>query len=193
MRSIRVFIIALLSVALVWALGFVLFSAQILMDKPISPEKKTQAIVVFTGADNRIEQGLTMFAMKRADKIFVSGVYKYLDQGSFMKAWRKRIPLPIPCCVTLGYMAENTIGNASEVKGWIKSHDIQSVRLVTSDYHMPRAYLELSRVLSGVTIYKHPVSSEGVRNPSSRFWQHVFTEYHKLIARWLHFNELKAT
>ena len=164
----------------------------VLTNKPEQPDVKTEAIVVFTGADKRIEEGLNMFAMKRADKILISGVYKYLDKDSFMKAWRKKIPLSIPCCVTLGYLAENTVGNAAEVQGWAKAENIKTIRLITSDYHMPRAHLELSRVLSDVEIYKHPVQTSGTNDLTSKFWRYTFTEYHKSIARWLHFNELQT-
>lgn len=183
---------SLLTVAFLWVIGFVLFTARVVSDKPEFPKVKTDAVVIFTGTDDRIEEGLKLFAMRRADKALISGVYRYLEKEPFLKEWQKRISLSIPCCVELGYVAENTTGNAEEVRDWVKSENVKSLRLVTSDYHMPRSYMELSNVLEGVDIIRHPVKSEGIQDVKSKFWRYLFTEYHKTIARWLHFRGKKG-
>ena len=55
----------------------------------------------------------------------------------------------------------------------------RSLRVVTSDWHMRRAVMELRRVLPpGISIAEDAVPTR----PTLRI---LFTEYHKLIARWL--------
>jgi len=51
------------------------------------------------------------------------------------------------CCVDLDYTAVNTIGNAVETRRWALNHGFHSLVVVTSNYHMPRAMLELSHQL----------------------------------------------
>ena len=47
------------------------------------------------------------------------------------------------CCVDLGFTAADTVGNARETATWAKSMGYDSLIVVTADYHMPRAMLEL--------------------------------------------------
>ena len=51
------------------------------------------------------------------------------------------------CCVDLGFTAADTVGNARETAEWAKAMRYDSLIIVTSDYHMPRAMLELRAVL----------------------------------------------
>jgi len=176
------------SLVFVWLFCGLLFVAIILSNTPQSPKIKTEAIVVFTGADNRIREGLNLFALRRGDKIFISGIYKHLSANKFMEQWERQIALPLPCCIELGYQAKDTIGNADETRQWVINNNIKTLRLITSDYHMPRAYLELSNALpDSVTIYQHPVRSDQIDDIDSRFWHFSLLEYHKLIARLFHF------
>ena len=61
------------------------------------------------------------------------------------------------CCIDLDYSAVNTIGNAVETRRWALGHGFRSLVVVTSSYHMPRAMLELSHQLPGVTLIAYPV------------------------------------
>ena len=82
------------------------------------------------------------------------------------------------CCVTLGFAATDTRGNAEETTEWALENNIKSLRLVTSDWHMRRAAVELRRELpSDVRLVEDAVRSE----PS--LWL-LFVEYHKwLVSR----------
>ena len=53
------------------------------------------------------------------------------------------------CCVDLGKTAIDTRTNAEESAAWINLHKFRTIRLVTTDWHMPRARFELARQLSG--------------------------------------------
>jgi uncharacterized SAM-binding protein YcdF (DUF218 family) len=63
------------------------------------------------------------------------------------------------CCVDLGFSAANTIGNARETAEWARSLGYHSLILVTADYHMPRALLELHAALPNVAITPFPVAT----------------------------------
>ena len=80
------------------------------------------------------------------------------------------------CCVTLGFEAADTRGNAAEIAEWVGQEEITSIRLVTSDWHMRRAAGELERTLpAGVTIIRDAVASK----PG---FATLFVEYHKFVA-----------
>ena len=67
------------------------------------------------------------------------------------------------CCVDLGYQALDTAGNAKETRDWAREHNItRSLIVVTSNYHMPRALVEISAALPDVELYPFPVVSEHI-------------------------------
>jgi uncharacterized SAM-binding protein YcdF (DUF218 family) len=86
----------------------------------------------------------------------VSGVDKSVPLEEVLRV-TGMTPEDMACCVTLGYMAEDTGSNASESAAWVRSNRISSVRLVTAGYHMPRSLLEFRAALPDVEIVPHPV------------------------------------
>jgi uncharacterized SAM-binding protein YcdF (DUF218 family) len=89
------------------------------------------------------------------------------------------------CCVDLDHSAVNTIGNAVETRRWVKARNFQSVIVVTSNFHMPRAMAELNHQLPGVTLVPFAVVSDKVHVEA--WWDDpdtarlLFTEYLKYI------------
>jgi len=80
------------------------------------------------------------------------------------------------CCVALGFEAEDTRSNATEVASWVARRNYKSIRLVTTDWHMRRAEYELGRAMDKkVTILPDAVRSQ----PS---FSTLFREYHKYLA-----------
>ncbi|MDJ0979087.1 MAG: YdcF family protein [Erythrobacter sp.] len=162
-----------LSVAfLVWALGFLWFA----VDLP-QPAKKmaTDAVIVPTGGAGRIARGLDVLDEGLARRMLVTGVDPEVKPDEF--AAQFDVPAAqMQCCVSLGFMALDTRGNASETAEWVEQNDVASLRLVTTDWHMRRAAGELNRKLpDGVRVVRDAVPSQ----PS--MWA-LFLEYHKLIA-----------
>ena len=166
-----------------WLAGAFLFLAKATSGAPQSPNVQTEAIVVLTGGNDRVHTGLALWADGMAPELFISGVNELTSRNSILAQWNgdKRLPF---CCITLGYEAKSTIGNAAEIQEWIRDNHIRSVRLVTSDYHMPRARLELIQTLREETqIYVHPVPE------TENFWHSfyirylIFEEYHKYLWR----------
>ena len=160
------------AILLVWALGFVWFAG--FLPQPMT-SGETDAVVVPTGASGRIERGLQILDEGKARHLLVTGVDREVRPREFAAEFEVA-EARMECCVTLGMAAVDTRGNAKEASAWVNDNDVESVRLVTSDWHMRRARLDLGRELpESVAIVEDAVASE----PSLRI---LFLEYHKLLA-----------
>ena len=160
---------------LAWLLGFIAFA--VLLARPAGPVH-SQAVVVLTGGAGRVDRGLEALRQGWAPQLFVSGVGRDVKPGEFAAQF-KVSSKQMACCVTLGFAATDTETNAREIAIWMREQRVTRVRLVTSDWHMRRAVLELrSAVPGGMTIIEDAVPTK----PSMRI---LFLEYHKLIARWI--------
>jgi uncharacterized SAM-binding protein YcdF (DUF218 family) len=138
-----------------WIWGLILFVDRI----PVTvedEERRTDAIIVLTGGTLRLEKGFELLSAKMADKLLVSGVAKGVQMEEVLGA-AGLTPDEMECCVTLGYMAEDTGSNAIESAVWIRTNKVASIRLVTSSYHMPRSLLEFRATVPGAEIVPHPV------------------------------------
>jgi len=158
---------------LLWFFGFVLFA--VMLPRPYG-EGKSDVVVVLTGSHGRIERGLEVLHRGWASRMFVSGVDRDVRRKEFEVEYNvpKRL---MQCCVTLGYRSVDTRSNAQEVADWVVANRIGSVRLVTADWHMRRAAMELRRRLPGkVALIRDAVPAR----PRLRV---LFIEYHKLLAR----------
>jgi len=166
----------ILSLAVVlWALGFMWFAMA--LPQPVGA-RKTDAIVVPTGGGGRIQRGLELLRQGQARRMLVTGVDEDVKPNEF--AVEYKVPAQtMACCVTLGFAALDTRGNARETSEWVAARKVRSLRLVTSDWHMRRAALELENALpDDTTVLRDAVRTE----PSLRT---LFLEYHKLLATWL--------
>jgi uncharacterized SAM-binding protein YcdF (DUF218 family) len=171
----------LLMLFAIWVIGFAAF-AMFAMAPPQEPNENTDAIIVLTGGSNRIQEGLALFAQKKSKNLFISGVNKDVRKNELLALWTGKEALP-PCCVTLGYEATSTLENAIETRAWVNENHIQSIRLVTGNYHMARSLLELKHLLPGVKIYMHPVWQPELGIETKRLWILLFLEYHKAMYR----------
>jgi uncharacterized SAM-binding protein YcdF (DUF218 family) len=152
-------------VALLW-LGGLLWFASVIPTAVSEPKRTTDAIVVLTGGSGRLKAGFDLLAQGRAKKLFVSGVYHGVEVDELLRLARVT-PKPLECCVSLGYAADSTYGNAVETAHWMAAQSYKSLRLVTSAYHMPRSLLEFRRVMPGIEIVPNPVFAERVK---SNWW-----------------------
>ncbi|HSG33151.1 MAG TPA: YdcF family protein [Sphingomonadaceae bacterium] len=158
-----------------WAIGFVAFA--LTLPGPAGSEK-TDAIVVPTGGKGRIDRGLEVLRAGEARQLLVTGVDPEVKPAEFAAEYTVEEDL-MKCCITLGQAAEDTKGNAAETAEWIARRDYKSLRLVTTNWHMRRASLELASSLpADVRIVEDATSS----TPSLRI---LVLEYHKLIASFL--------
>jgi uncharacterized SAM-binding protein YcdF (DUF218 family) len=160
---------------LAWALGFIWFA--IALPQPAAGSK-SDAAVVLTGGKGRIDRGLEALRRGWSERLLVSGVGREVKPHEFAAEYKVNSGL-MACCVTLGYEAVDTRSNAQETAAWIARNKVKTLRLVTNDWHMRRAAMELRAAApAGVTIFEDAVPTQ----PSLRI---LFIEYHKLLTRWL--------
>jgi uncharacterized SAM-binding protein YcdF (DUF218 family) len=158
---------------LVYLLGYAGFT--VLLPEP-GDERATDAIVVLTGGPKRIERGLDLLAQGKAKRMLVSGVGVAVRSQDLAAQYPANAPL-FACCIDLGREAVDTRSNADEVATWVKRRRFRTVRLVTTDWHMPRAGFEIERQVGGAAaVYEDAIESH------PRF-QTLFLEYNKYLLR----------
>jgi len=179
----------LMSVLMLAALAYVGFVITITQSKPQMPDTVTDAVVVLTGGPGRVEAGFQIVADNKARAMLITGVHNgvklsdLLNVGLNKEAIRNAVLAH--CCITLGYVAESTLDNAAETSDWMKEQKLApdaSIRIVTSDYHMPRALLQFKRALPEARLYPWPVKSD---READVFWRNVTSEFGKYVLSWL--------
>lgn len=128
---------------LLWMLGFMWFA--LFLPQPASLVK-TDAVVVLTGGAQRIDRGLTVLETGNADHMLISGVDRDVKRKELAAQYPQSASY-FDCCIDLGFRAIDTRSNALETSRWVKRHKVHSLRLVTHDWHMRRARLELDKAL----------------------------------------------
>lgn len=160
-------------VALAWALGFVAF--MLLLPAPLDGHP-TDAIVVPTGAAGRIDRGIDLIEAHEAKRLLITGVAPTVRPIDLALEYHAP-PALFTCCIDLGREAVDTRSNAEETAQWVRAHHYHSVRLVTSDWHMARARMELGAALDkDVVIVRDGVKGE----PNLKL---LLAEYNKLLLR----------
>ncbi len=156
-----------------WALGLAWFA--VALPGP-SGDVKTDGIVVLTGGAGRLARGVKVLNQGYSRAMLVSGVDRSVRPGEFQLA-NAVAPALLRCCIQLGKQATDTVSNARETADWAKLKGYRSIRLVTSDWHMRRARLELEQVLDpGISIV-----ADGV--PTTPSLDTILLEYHKYLLR----------
>ncbi len=161
-----------------WILGFAWFGG--VLPQPLDG-RPTDAIVVLTGGAGRIDRGLALLHDKAAKRMLISGVDRSVRPVELAAQYQASVAL-FDCCITLGREAIDTRSNALETARWLARRGNPSkhpiiVRLITSDWHMRRAALELRQALpGGVDLVYDAV-------PSRPSLSMLFREYNKYLAR----------
>ncbi|MBX3595370.1 YdcF family protein [Sphingomonas sp.] len=146
------------------------------LGKPLDDSVKTDGIVVPTGGPGRIDRGLYLIDRKAAKRMLITGTDPTVRPIELAVEY-KASPRLFRCCIDLGHDAVDTRSNADETAQWVRRHGFRSVRLVTADWHLPRAKLELRYEL-GADV---EIRGDGVRtNP--RFSM-LLREYNKYLVR----------
>jgi uncharacterized SAM-binding protein YcdF (DUF218 family) len=122
-------------------------------------EQKADGIVVLTGGAGRIPDAIELLAAERGKRLLITGVHR----DTRAKEIARLTPLYskfFTCCIDLDRSALNTFGNALETKRWATQHNFNSLIVVTSNWHMPRAMVEMRHQLPLATLIPYPVVSE---------------------------------
>jgi uncharacterized SAM-binding protein YcdF (DUF218 family) len=162
---------ALAAGAVVLAIGYFAFVWQI-PGEEASLDRKADGIVVLTGAASRIPDAIELLAAERGRRLLITGV----NRDTRAREIARLTPLYskyFTCCVDLDRSALNTYGNALQTQRWARQHNFNSLIVVTSNWHMPRAMTELEHQLPDVTLISYPVISPKVKNQP--WWSHLDT------------------
>lgn len=186
----KLFLLFILVCILVWAAGFGWFAWHATSMKPHNLNDNASAIVVLTGGDGRIKEGLNLFAARRGFYLYITSVFEGISESDIREKWQGQTELP-ECCIILDTKAETTAQNAKETQAWITAlaaneetkGRIESIRLVTSNYHMPRALIDFQRLLPSVELLPHPIISANAKSDDKHYWQLLLKEYHKYMFR----------
>jgi uncharacterized SAM-binding protein YcdF (DUF218 family) len=177
----------ILFAALLWLAGFGYYFYTVQMMKPEFPGKSTDAIVVLTGSEGRVETGLALWANGQAKYLFISGVNKKVTENEIKALWKGKEILP-KCCIALGQNSNSTIENSYETQEWMRRMNFKSLRLVTANYHMPRALLELRHAMPSRAIIAQPMDPKDVSMDTLYYWELAVSEYNKILVRWVYIN-----
>lgn len=176
-RTLRRTGVVLLLLALAWAAGFVWFLQITRM--PAEQPRRADGIVVLTGGSDRVETALHLLAENRARLLLISGVGAGAPFHDLARL--AGVDPGLAPRVTLGRAALSTHGNAMETAAWVRENTVQSLIVVTSGYHMPRALAELSRALPAIDLVPYPVISAARRGPRDiaalRFLAQEYTKF----------------
>jgi uncharacterized SAM-binding protein YcdF (DUF218 family) len=171
------------------ALGFAVFLSQ-LRNTETRPERQADGIVVLTGGSSRVSDAMELLAAGYGKRLLISGVH---PSSSASDISRSDISRAVPgsqslfsCCVDLDRSAVSTRSNASETRRWAHERGFKSLIVVTSNYHMPRAVLELSHAMPDIELIPYAVVGDKWREepwyeggPTLRL---VLSEYVKYVA-----------
>jgi uncharacterized SAM-binding protein YcdF (DUF218 family) len=157
---LRIAINLIIAIFALWVGGLIYFYSSIPSEKT-ELTNRADAIIVLTGGNDRIAEGVRLLADGKADKLLISGVNKKSEFADLISVQGVDDLLAVGATLTnkisLGRKAVNTVGNAAETKEWADKNGVQSIILVTANYHMPRSLVEFRRLMPEKEIVAYPV------------------------------------
>ena len=163
--------------------GFCWFALEIPAEE-VALDRNADGIVVLTGAAARIPDAIELLATDHGKRLLISGVHRDTRAREIARLTPVYAKY-FACCIDLDRSALNTFGNALETKHWAREHNFNSLIVVTSNWHMPRAMAELEHQLPDVTLISFPVISPKVKDQP--WWSNLdtarllFAEYLKYL------------
>ena len=133
-----------------------------LPEQPRGTLQFTDGIVVMTGGQQRLDDGLRLLGDGKAEKMLISGVGEGVNRAVLVQELELNDSEAelLFCCVELDFTAGNTRGNATAARTWATAHAMDSLRLVTASYHMPRVLVVFAREMPELDLYQWPVTPE---------------------------------
>src|ERR1700760_3813862 len=181
----RAVIASLLVVGIVaTAAGFFGFLSQ-LRGTEARPPRNADGIVVLTGGSSRVSDAMELLADGYGRRLLISGVHPSSGASDISRSLPDNQSL-LSCCVDLDRSAVNTRSNAAETRRWARERGFKSLIVVTSNYHMPRAIVELSHAMPDVELIPFSVIGEKWRDEpwwtSGATLRLLLSEYAKYVA-----------
>lgn len=182
---LRALVVAVLAIAFFsGALGFVGFLSQLRVAE-LKPASNADGIVVLTGGSSRVSDAVELLARGYGKRLLISGVHPTNSISDISRSVPDSQAL-LDCCTDLDHSAVNTRSNAAETRRWVRERGFHSLIVVTSNYHMPRAIVEMSHVMPDVDLIPFAVVSDKWRDEP--WWTNgaamrlLLSEYVKYVA-----------
>src|SRR4051812_481961 len=176
--------LALAGLFAVATVGFVGFLAQ-LRGTEAEPAGRANGIVVLTGGSSRVSDAMELLADGYGKRLLISGVHPTSAASDISRSLSDNQSL-LRCCVDLDRSAVNTRSNAVETRRWAHERGFKSLIVVTSNYHMPRAIVELAHAMPDVQLIPFSVIGEKWRDEpwwtSGTTLRLLLSEYAKYVA-----------
>ena len=182
---LRATIVATLALGFVGAtVGFVAFLSQV-RGAEVKPARNADGIVVLTGGSSRVSDAMELLAGGYGKRLLISGVHPTNAASDISRTLPDNHSL-LGCCVDLDRSAVNTRSNAAETRRWVKDRGFKSLIVVTSNYHMPRAIVELSHAMPDIALIPFAVVGDKWRDEpwwtSGATFRLLLSEYAKYVA-----------
>ena len=156
---------------------------------PGPPPRPADAIFVVTGGEGRIQEGYRAWSSGAGRELFILGAGRNVPVSRILPAALSLPPESLSRIHVEGW-SENTLENAFSAKSAVGEGKFTSTILVTSDYHVPRAYLAFRKVLPGdVSLHVIRVRAEGGPGAGWRWVRRHFIEGwkywgYRILLRW---------
>jgi uncharacterized SAM-binding protein YcdF (DUF218 family) len=182
---VRALIVMALAIAFFGAaLGFVGFLSQLRVAE-LKPSSNADGIVVLTGGSSRVSDAVELLARGYGKRLLISGVHPTNGVSDISRSVPDSQAL-LDCCADLDRSAVNTRSNAAETRRWVHERGFRSLIVVTSNYHMPRAIVEMSHAMPDIDLIPFAVVSDKWRDEP--WWTNgaamrlLLSEYVKYVA-----------
>lgn len=140
----------------------------------------SDAIVVLAGGKGRVDEGIRLYRTGKGERLFLIGVDPAVRKTDLF------VEKPGESAgeqVYLEKSSRNTLENAIFAREMLLSHNIRSILLITSRYHMKRSLLIFRNILpKDIAIYPYPVAG---KSATDSWWSHggslrlLFSEFYK--------------
>lgn len=153
------------------------------------PVTERSLIAIYTGGHNRIDVGLNLAKQRPQDMVLISGVGAAATFNSILRHNNIDQNGIKSLEIIISDDAKNTYDNTVETDICASLQGVDTVILVTSNYHMPRA-LKLFNAISDLKVYPYTENSKDLSFKgllsNSKTFKMVAREYHKYVAFSLH-------
>jgi uncharacterized SAM-binding protein YcdF (DUF218 family) len=174
--------------AIAWAATLAWF-IHAMPKEPAVITRATDAMIVLTGGQGRVEHGLRLLAQQAAPLLLVTGVGDGVTEEELMDAHasaetREQI-YEAGGKIVLDHVARSTVSNADQTNSFVRANGVRSIRLITADYHMMRSLKEFRAAMPDIEIVPDPVFPTEFRRDA--MWSDditrrlIFTEFYKYL------------
>jgi len=127
---------------------------------PAQPSRTADVLFVLSGGEGRIQAGYRAWVAGAAKELYILGAAKRMDPTRLLPE-AAALPPGARRRIHVEGWSENTLENAKSARSVVSAEGFSTVILVTSNYHVPRAYLAFRKLLpAGVGLSVLSVSSD---------------------------------